>query len=86
VSRRQFPVDALQVGFDGVHRDVQLISYLGGAEHPGQEAEHFPLAPAELLDDHWCRLVGRGRLSPAAADQAWLEQVPVGVGQLWVAP
>jgi hypothetical protein len=86
VSRRQFPIDALQVGFNGVHRDVQLTSYLGGAEHPGQEGEHFTFAPAELLDDHWCRLFGSEWLSPAVADEAWLKQVPVGVGKLWVAP
>ena len=64
VRRRHVSGRCSQVGFHGVHRDVELTGHLGRAEHPGQQAEHFtPRAPAELLDDHRCRVPAAG--SPA---------------------
>jgi hypothetical protein len=76
------------VGLYGVYRDVQLTGDLCGAEHPGEEAEYLALAPAELLDDHRRRFPSGGwpRRAVARADGSRLEQVPVGVSKLGVAP
>src|SRR5689334_10611272 len=90
VGRGQLAEDAPEVRLDGIHRNVHLSGDLGRAEHPRGVSEDLALTLAEPLDAHWCRLVGRWRLSlernRTGAHDGGRDQFAIVMSQLRVAP
>src|SRR6266536_3743374 len=87
VTRRQLPVDALEVRLDRVDGDVHLAGDLGGVQHAGHVPQHLPLAFGERLDGQ-----GRGSFGGARRCRGLIvalvrcEQAPVDAGPFRVAP